>query len=96
MRPVQGLEKVEGEHPDVIIIGTVSPRRDAFMLHKEIKDNPAYSNIPMLVIDACPEDSVQKGWRRAEGLMLDPEADYMAKPVNPDVLLELVDKLLKR
>ena len=66
--------------------GTLMPRGDAFELHGEIKGNPQYSTIPMIVVDASPEDHARKGWRREEGLILNAE-DYIARPVEAELIL---------
>jgi len=91
----QGLERVKEETPSLIVLGTLAPRGDAFELHRELKENPQYRAIPMIVVDASPEDQARKGWRRDEGLMLDAE-DYVARPVEVSVLVDRVEKLLGR
>lgn len=93
---IEGLEKVRQEHPDVVVVGTISPRGDAFALHREIMENPTYNDVSMVVIDACPDEINKKGWTRAEGIRLDPEADYLIKPVSQKVLLSSVEGLMKR
>ena len=91
----EGFKKVRDENPNLILLGTTMPRGSAFELHKELKDDLQYRNIPMLVVDASPENHAQKGWRRDEGLMLDAE-DYISRPVEPDLLLQRVEELLRR
>lgn len=91
----ESLEKGGREKPNIILLGTLTPRGSAFELHNELKDEPQYRSIPMLVVDASSENHVQKGWRREEGLMLDAE-DYVSKPVQPDFLLRCVEDLLRR
>ncbi len=91
----EGFEKVKREKPNIILLGNTTPRGSAFELHKELKDDPQYENIPILVIDASPENHVQEGWRREEGLMLEAE-DYVSNPVEPDFLLQRVEELLGR
>jgi len=91
----QGLERVKEETPSLIVLGSLTPRGDAFELHRELKANPQYSTIPMIVVDASPDDHARKGWRREEGLMLDAE-DYVVRPVEASVLVDRVEKLLRK
>lgn len=81
--------------PDVIIIGTITPRGDAFLLHRWVKQRPSLSLLPVIIIDAPPEQRMVKGWRRDEGLRMESD-DYLVKPVDSDALICLVEKLVDR
>jgi DNA-binding NarL/FixJ family response regulator len=83
------------EKPDLVIIGTIMPRGDAFQLHRWLKDTPSSRSIPLIIADAPPEKSFTKGWTRDEGLQNEAE-EFFRKPVNPDVLLARINKLLDR
>lgn len=88
-------DSVSATLPDVIVIGTIMPRGDAFALHRWVKGNPQLNSIPMIVVDAPPEKRVIKGWRRDEGLRLEAD-DYLVKPVEPEALVFLIEKLADR
>lgn len=90
----EGLEKAEREAPDMVIIGFLEPRGDAFKLHKELRGNPKINRMPLLVIDVCPEEHSRKGWRREEGSQMDAE-DYVSRPIEPKELAELVGDILE-
>ena len=90
----EGLEKAEREAPDMVIIGFLEPRGDAFKLHKELKGNPKINRMPLLVIDVCPEEHSRRGWRREEGSQMDAE-DYVSRPIEPKELAELVGDILE-
>jgi len=81
--------------PDLIVIGTITPRGDAFLLHQWMKQRSSLSLLPMIIIDAHPEQRMVKGWRRDEGLRMESD-DYLVKPVDPDALICLVEKLVDR
>ena len=72
-------EKVRSEEPDMVVLGTIMPRGDAFLFHKWLKQTLAFSNLPVMVINASPEKQVLKGWRMDEGMQCDAE-DFLAKP----------------
>jgi DNA-binding NarL/FixJ family response regulator len=88
-------EKVRSEEPDAIVLGTIMPRGDAFLFHKWLKQTLAFSNLPVMVINASPEKQVLKGWRMDEGMQCDAE-DFLAKPVTSSVLLPRIQALLNR
>jgi len=81
--------------PDLVILGTITPRGDAFALHKWIRETEPFKAVPMIVIDAPPERQSIAGWRIYEGLRMEAE-DYLAKPVDPAALLPRITKLLDR
>lgn len=87
------------EKPDLIILGTIMPRGDAFQLHQWLKQNPDFTEVSLIVVDAPPEKRLMKGWRMDEGLKLEAE-QYVIKPVGADVLVawaeKFLDKTLKR
>jgi DNA-binding NarL/FixJ family response regulator len=91
----KAVETVQGDRPDLIILGTIAPRGDGFLLHQWLKNSPGFSGLPIIVVDAPPEKRLLKGWRRDEGMQLGTE-DYYCKPINPDALVPQVEKLLDK
>lgn len=91
----QAEEMVRSKEPDMIILGTIMPRGDAFLFHKWLKQTSGFSNLPMMVINAPPEKQVIKGWRMEEGMQCDAE-DFLARPVEPAALIPRIKKLLDR
>jgi len=92
---LQAQEVAREKRPDMVVLGTILPRGDAFRLHQWIKAFPKFSNLPIIVVDAPPEKQLIKGWRRDEGLRLDVE-DYLARPIPLDALVFKIEKLLDR
>jgi len=91
----QAEEMVRSQEPDMIILGTIMPRGDAFLFHKWMKQTLGFSNLPMMVINAPPEKQVIKGWRMEEGMQCDAE-DFLARPVESATLVPRIQKLLDR
>jgi len=91
----QAQEMVRYQNPDLIILGTIVPRGDAFLLHRWLKQSPSFRDLPLIVVDAPPEKQLIKGWRIDEGLRLETE-DYFCKPVAADALVSQVEKLLDK
>ncbi len=91
----QAEEMVRSQEPDMIILGTIMPRGDAFWFHKWMKQTLGFSNLPIMVINAPPEKQIIKGWRMDEGMQCDAE-DFLARPVEPATLIPRIQKLLDR
>lgn len=92
---INAQEMARHEKPDLIILGTILPRGDAFLLHQWLKQSPSFNNLPLIIVDAPPEKQLIKGWRREEGLQLEAEA-YFCKPIRPAMLVLQTEKLLDR
>lgn len=91
----QAQETVRHENPDLIILGTIAPRGDAFLFHQWLKRSQNFGKLPLIVIDASPEKQLTRGWTKDEGLRLEAE-DYFCKPVKPGALLPFIEKRLDK
>ena len=91
----QAEKVVRSEEPDMVILGTIMPRGDAFLFHKWMKQTLGFGNLPLMVINAPPEKQLIKGWRMDEGMQCDAE-DFLAKPVEPKALIPRIRRLLDR
>ncbi len=91
----EAQETIGATDPDVVILGTMSPRGEAFSLHQWLRQNPKTKDLPILVIDAAPEKQLTRGWRRDEATQMEAE-DYIAKPVEPASLALRTQAILDR
>ena len=91
----QAQEIVRQEKPELIVLGTIVPRGDAFRLHQWLKQSPSFSDLPLIVVDAPPEQRLIKGWLMDEGLRLEAE-DYVAKPIESTSLVARIERLLEK
>jgi DNA-binding NarL/FixJ family response regulator len=91
----QAQETVRHEKPDLVILGTIVPRGDAFSMQEWLKHSPNFGEVPLIVIDAPPEKRLVKGWLMQEGLQLKAE-EYVSKPIEAEVLMPKVEKLLDK
>ncbi len=89
----QAEKTLRSHEPDMIILGTIMPRGDAFLFHKWMKQTLGFGNMPLMVINAPPEKQLLKGWRMDEGMQMDAE-DFLAKPVEPVALIPRIKALL--
>lgn len=91
----QAQEMVRSHRPGLVIIGTIEPRGAAFQFHQWLKHSPSFSDIPLVVVDAPPEQRLTRGWRWEEGMQLEAE-DYFQKPVEVGMMMVTVRKALDR
>jgi DNA-binding response OmpR family regulator len=83
-----GLEMVRLERPDLVLLDVMMPGLDGWQFMKEIKADPALSEVPIVLLTARVqrEDEI-RGW-------LSGAADYLPKPFNPSTLTEVVRRTL--
>ncbi|HMN44973.1 MAG TPA: response regulator [Povalibacter sp.] len=81
------LERVEREHPDLVILDIGLPARDGFAVCRELR--AVYSS-PILMLTARNSDI-----DHVVGLELGAD-DYVIKPVEPRVLVARIQALLRR
>lgn len=67
-------------HPSLILLDIKMPGMDGYMVLTELKKDPLTAHIPVIFITALSEAADE-----ARGIMLG-VADYITKPVNPDLL----------
>ena len=91
----QAEEMVRSQEPDMVVLGTIMPRGDAFLFHQWLKQTLGFSRLPIMVINAPPEKQLLKGWRMEEGLQCDAE-DFLARPVELTALVPRIQKLLDK
>jgi DNA-binding NarL/FixJ family response regulator len=92
---VEAEQCIRAEKPDAIVLGTIMPRGEAFRLHQWIKGTASLNEVPMIVIDAPIEKQLLTGWKKGEGLLLEAD-DYLVKPVDPESVFPILDRLLDR
>ena len=91
----QAEDMVRSQEPELIILGTIMPRGDAFLFHQWLKQSLGFSNLPIMIVNAPPEKQLSKGWRTEEGMQCDAE-DFLARPIEPSALLPRIEKLLDK
>ena len=83
-----GIEVTEAENPDLIITDIQMPRLDGVEMIKALRNQSRFSKVPILAITAYGH------W--AEARAIEAGADRaMVKPIEPDLLIELIEQLLE-
>lgn len=84
----EALEKIESEHPDIVITDLMMPRMDGIELVEKIRKNFETSHLPVIMLTAkqTPEDRILAMKYGADG--------YITKPFSMELLLARIDNLL--
>jgi two-component system alkaline phosphatase synthesis response regulator PhoP len=92
---VEGLEKAKQEKPDAIILDVMMPDKDGYAVCKELKADPAYQTIPILLLTAVVSKIPTTSYTHRMGMETEAD-DYVDKQVEPGELVRLVERLLKK
>jgi DNA-binding response OmpR family regulator len=93
----EGLLRIKEESPDLIILDLLMPKLDGYGVCKTLQD-PRWSrwkDIPIIVLTSVREDVSQRRYELETGMRMNVE-DYVEKPIDPDVVLDRVTKILAR
>jgi CheY-like chemotaxis protein len=93
----EGMKKIKSNKPDLVILDIVmSTWQDGFEMSRELKTDPLYKNMPILILTAIKNktgidfksSAGDPNWLPVEG--------FLDKPVEPELLLAEVEKLLSK
>ena len=85
----EAVEITQREAPSVILMDILMPKKDGLQACHEIKSNPATKSIPLIMLTAIDQELNRK-------LSAELGADqYIAKPFNPQEMLDVINKLLQ-
>lgn len=85
-----GLEKIEVEKPDLILLDLMMPGIDGYEVCKRLKDNKDLKKIPVIMLTAKGQDSdVDLG----KSMGAD---DYITKPFEASELMEKIKNFLSK
>jgi DNA-binding response OmpR family regulator len=92
-----GLAKLKDENPDLMILDLMMPKMDGFAVCMQLKDPKwaRYASMPILILSSIREEASRRRYELETGLTLNVD-DYVEKPINPSILLERMEKLLKK
>ena len=91
----EGLKEVKKKRPELIILDLLLPKEDGATLCRQLKENPEYSDIPILVLTAMAEKMNVK-FLSGPGEAPLPADAYIDKPIQPNELLSWVKHLLHK
>ncbi|MBW2006272.1 MAG: response regulator [Deltaproteobacteria bacterium] len=98
----EGLEMIESEHPDLILLDLMMPKKSGLSLLSDLKRDSVNRQIPVIMVTGVSSEtghdlaSFFKGNTAGneECKAIIPEG-YLEKPIDPEKLLGMVKGLLK-
>jgi CheY-like chemotaxis protein len=90
----EGLEKVQEERPDLVLLDIIMPTQDGFHVCEKLKSDPELWHIPVIMLTSLSQRISDTAFSVQDGMMLEAD-DFIDKPVRPTELLARVARLLK-
>jgi CheY-like chemotaxis protein len=97
----EGLERARSDHPDLILLDLMMPKKSGIALLSDLKRDDALKEIPVIMVTGVSgETGIDLDAFFKKGTAGDPKRDalkpegYIEKPVDPQKLLKLVKNVL--
>jgi len=106
----EGIPLIRSEKPDLVPLDLMMPKKGGFLVFNEMNDNPELQGIPIIIISGATQatgidhkqlanvytsEKIQDREEEADGAPVTRATiEYLEKPVEPDVLLTAVKKVL--
>lgn len=94
---VEGLEKIEKEKPDLVILDVLMPRGSGIRLYHHLKTQDQFKALPIIMFTGIALRSFLKSQKvldEFQGAEVPKPDIYLEKPVDPEVLAAAVRKKL--
>jgi two-component system alkaline phosphatase synthesis response regulator PhoP len=90
----EGIARAREEKPDLIILDVIMPVEDGFTAAEEISGDDELNKIPLMLLTSFGSRMTKETEiPRSRGMDVSAD-DYVEKPVEPDVLLASVTRLI--
>ena len=86
----EALGKLQAVSPALITLDISMPEKSGVRLYREIKEDPRWKKIPIIIITGISDDFQKFIPPRRQ---VPPPEGYLSKPINPEEILELIQKL---
>ena len=91
----EGMEKIRTERPHLAILDVMmSTWNDGFEMSRELKKDPKFKHMPILMLTGVKEKTGMDFKSTAGDPTWCPVDAFLEKPIEPEVLIEEVEKLL--
>ncbi len=90
-----GMEKLRSDKPDLLLLDVMmSAWQDGFEMAREIKGDPELKDVPILMLTGVKEKTGIDFKSVAGDPTWCPVEGFLEKPVQPEVLMEQIEKIL--
>ena len=93
----EALEMVRKETPDLITLDLSMPNKSGVGFYREVRSVPEYAGIPVVFVTAVAGPGGDSGVAErfySSRRQVPPPEGFVAKPVDPEEMLQLVRKLM--
>jgi CheY-like chemotaxis protein len=91
----EGLKTIRAERPDLAILDVMMTSwQDGFEIARELKKDPEFKDMPILMLTGVKEKTGIDFKATAGDPTWCPVDGFLEKPIEPDILLAEVEKLL--
>jgi len=95
----EGWETIGKEHPDLICLDILMPKKTGVKLYGEIRRDPSLKNIPVVIITAWgPPEYPGIDFKRFihHRSTIPPPEGYLEKPIDQNLLLKTIADIFER
>ena len=86
---IEAWERIKEETPDLVLLDVMMPRKNGYDVCDEIKNNPQYKNITVLLLTAVADAVPDTSYTHMDGKTTLAD-DFIPKPIDLDRLMEIV------
>ena len=90
---VQGLEKVQANPPDAIVLDVMMPEMDGYEMCNKLKSDEKYVDIPIVLLTAVASHVTSTRYSHRDGMSTEAD-DYIAKPASAEEISDSIKRLL--
>lgn len=90
---VEGMQKVQANPPDAIVLDVMMPEKDGYEMCKELKSDSALCEIPVLLLTAVASHVTSTRYSHADGMSTEAD-DYIAKPASAEEISQSIRSML--
>jgi two-component system alkaline phosphatase synthesis response regulator PhoP len=90
---VEGFEKIKANPPDAIVLDVMMPEMDGYELCAALKKDPAYANIPIVLLTAVADRVTSTKYSHYDGMSTEAD-DYLPKPASAEDITQSVKRLV--
>ncbi|MBU1159755.1 response regulator [Patescibacteria group bacterium] len=82
---VEGIHKIQNEHPDFILLDLMLPMKNGFEVLKEVKKNPELKKIPVMILSNLGQEQDVK-----EGMNLGAEGYFIKGETKVSEIIKII------
>ncbi|MDJ0782933.1 MAG: response regulator [Desulfosarcinaceae bacterium] len=90
---VEGIEKVEANPPDAIVLDVIMPEKDGYAVCKALKADEKYCDIPIVMLTAAASHVSSTRYSHYDGMSMEAD-DYLPKPASAEEIADSLKGLL--